>query len=158
MTYQIIYSSQSTIPMQSDDLEVLLEQARRSNGIQHITGALIYSDGNFLQILEGERASVQALMARIVKDVRHAHVIVLREGEIPSARFDGWKMAYVSATPEQVSRWAGLAATGTHGVTDDTDGLQRTARFVQDILALIAPAEVGEAARARDGDARPGID
>jgi len=141
VTYQTIYSSESTIPMQSDDLEELLEHARNRNGIQGISGALVYSDGMFLQILEGDRAKVQALMASIRNDLRHENVTILREGEISSAKFSSWKMAYVSATPEQVAKWAGIGVgAGTAEVVDDRDeNLRRTVRFVYDILALLAP-------------------
>lgn len=142
MTYQTIYSSEATIPMQSDDLEALLEKARRKNGSLDISGALVYTDGIFLQILEGDRVRVQALMDRILKDVRHENVTILREGEVAAAQFSSWKMAYVSATTEQVARWAGLGAGSENGeVVDDDENRRRTARFAQDILALLAPEE-----------------
>lgn len=130
--------------MQEDDLEALLEQARSSNRLHDISGALVYTDGTFLQILEGERVKVESLMARIRKDVRHENVTILREGDVPFAQFDGWKMAYVSATPEQVARWAGLGDPGNREARETVaESLDRTARFADDILALLA---------ARDGD------
>lgn len=111
MTYQIIYSSVGSTPMQLEDLEDLLEQAQCRNARKGITGALVYVDGHFLQILEGEREGVQKLMARISGDLRHEAVTVLQEGEIASAAFSDWNMAYVSATPKQVAEWAGLSDT-----------------------------------------------
>ena len=145
MTYQIVYSSEATIPMQATDLEALLVQARSRNGTVGITGALVYAEGTFLQILEGERHALEDLMAAIRRDVRHEAVTVLREGEVPSAVFGGWGMAYVSATPEQVARWAGLGdVTGPAALaTDPGRDAQRTARFAQDILALLRPVEPG---------------
>ena len=140
MTYQIIYSSESTFPMKTEDLEELLERARAKNSVQGISGALIYADGMFLQILEGEHDPVQALMATIVKDVRHENVLVLREGEIPSAKFSRWDMAYIAATAAEVARWAGLGAataTADGGARDVADNVHRTAQFAQDILALL---------------------
>lgn len=153
LTYQIIYSSQSTFPMESDDLEDLLEQARSSNGLQGISGALVYTDGVFLQILEGERVTVQALMAKILRDVRHEAVSILRGGEVPFARFQSWKMAYVSATREQVARWAGIGAdTGDGEVVGEVgEDRLRTAQFADDILALLAHEEPGTG---REQDAR----
>ena len=111
MTYQIIYSSESATPMQMDDLEEILEHARNSNGTKGITGALVYVDGIFLQILEGDTEAVQELMARISSDVRHETVTILKQEKIPAAIFSDWKMAYVSATAEQVAKWAGLSRT-----------------------------------------------
>jgi hypothetical protein len=141
MIYQVIYASESTIPMQTDDLEELLEQARVNNVTNSITGALIYADGVFLQILEGDKANVQHLLAKILRDLRHETITVLRESEIPFATFGSWRMAFVSATREQVARWAGFdAATGTIKNQNDNGQEQRhIEQFAQDILALLAP-------------------
>ena len=111
MTYQTIYFSASSTPMQVDELEDILEQAQSNNSRNGITGALVYIDGSFLQILEGEKDRVQTLMQKISKDFRHETISVLHEGEIAAAAFSEWKMAYVSATPEQIARWAGLSGT-----------------------------------------------
>ncbi|MCU0919418.1 MAG: BLUF domain-containing protein [Burkholderiaceae bacterium] len=111
MTYQIIYSSKSATPMQMDELEELLEHARTSNAEKGITGALVYVDGVFLQVLEGELDTVRELMEKISKDYRHETVTVLKEGATPAASFSDWEMAYVSATRQQVAEWAGLSGT-----------------------------------------------
>jgi hypothetical protein len=140
MTYQLIYSSDASIPMQSDDLEDLLEQARERNAQRGITGALVYVDGIFLQILEGEAATIKALMARISSDLRHEGATVLQEGDVPSPRFSDWTMAYIGATPEQVADW--LCMPGTTPVPDLFDGLRRDASKVdgvaQGVLAALS--------------------
>ena len=110
MPYQVIYSSASSTPLQQEDLEDILTHARRKNARTGITGALAYVDGCFLQVLEGEAAAVQQLMARIATDLRHETVIVLQSGEIAAPAFPDWQMAYVSATAAQVAEWAGLSA------------------------------------------------
>ena len=147
MTYQIIYSSEATVPMQAHDLEELLQQARRRNGEQGISGALVYTDGVFLQVLEGERDRLHDLMESILKDVRHEHVAILREGEVEVARFSQWKMAYVSATPEQVAQWAGIRGDGAKGTAgpDVAENLRRTAQFARDLLALASDQSGGTA-------------
>lgn len=125
--------------MQSDELEEILQHARGSNATKGITGALIYVDGVFLQILEGETDTVQELMARISKDVRHETVTVLKQGEISSAIFSDWKMAYVSATPQQVAEWAGLSGTIAipEILTDMRQDPQRTAQLAAGILSVL---------------------
>jgi len=135
MTYQIIYSSDSSIPMQADDLEDLLEQARERNAERGITGALVYVDGVFLQILEGEAATIKALMAKIVIDLRHEAVTVLQEGEVPAPRFSDWTMAYVGATPEQVADW--LCLPGTTPVPELFDGMRRDASGVENVAQSV---------------------
>ena len=111
MIHQIIYSSVASTPMQLDELEDILEQARDNNTNSGITGALVYVDGFFLQILEGDKNSVLELMRRISDDVRHETMTILQAGDIPGSTFADWKMAYVGASPEQVANWAGLSVT-----------------------------------------------
>lgn len=126
--------------MQTEDLQELLDHSRRSNAANGITGALVYEEGIFLQILEGDQDLLNDLMAKIRQDVRHESVIVLQEGEVPAAVFGGWKMAYVSATAKQVAMWAGIsiANDATESLTDTVDEQNRTAQFAQDILSLLA--------------------
>lgn len=132
--------------MQSEDLEEILEHARINNAAKGITGALVYVEGVFLQILEGDRGSVEHLMARISKDLRHETVTVLRESEIPAATFGDWNMAYVSATAEQVAKWAGLSTfTAIPAIlTDMRQDPHRTAQVAQSILSLLAPENVAQ--------------
>lgn len=127
--------------MQLDDLEDILEHARIWNATVGITGALVYADGVFLQILEGDRVEVQELMVKILRDLRHETVTVLRECEIPCAVFGSWQMAYVSATPEQVAAWAGLSvAAATHEMLNSSgEDPHRAEQFAQSILALLKP-------------------
>lgn len=150
--HQIIYSSEATTPLQSDDLEELLAHTGTRNGIQGISGALVYADGIFLQIIEGDRPKLQALMAGISKDLRHENVTILREGEIPIAKFSSWNMAYIGATPEETARWAGIgAACGKGGAGSDAgDNLRRTAQFTQDILVLLRQEQPGGASRQQE--------
>ncbi|MBC7436557.1 MAG: BLUF domain-containing protein [Bdellovibrionales bacterium] len=97
--------------MQLDDLEEILQHARDKNAAKGISGALVYVDGVFLQILEGDARTVEELMVRIACDVRHETVTVLKEEVVSAATFTDWSMAYVSATPAEVARWAGLSGT-----------------------------------------------
>ena len=140
MPYQIIYSSKSATPMQMDDLEDILESARESNAEVGISGALVYADGIFLQVLEGKAEDVQELMGRISKDVRHESVTVLKRGEVPAALFNEWTMAYVGATAEQVAKWAGFS--GTTGVPSVLTGIHgdpmRATQLTEHILAVLA--------------------
>lgn len=146
MTYQIIYSSEAATPMQTDDLQELLDHARRSNATRGITGALVYAEGIFLQILEGDKVLLQDLMAKIRRDVRHESVSVLREGEVPTAIFGSWKMAYVSATPKQVAKWAGVSVANdtTESLSETAEEQNRTARFAEDILSLLVADDTTE--------------
>jgi hypothetical protein len=140
MLYQVIYSSKSSTPMQTDDLEDILENARENNFEAGITGALVYIEGFFLQILEGEAEAVHELMARISKDLRHETVTVLTQGETAAPLFSDWRMAYLSATAEQVAIWAGLSGmTAIPNILADIQGNSlRVTQVTESILSILA--------------------
>ena len=113
MTYQIMDSSQAAEPMTAVALEKILADARTGNAARNVTGALIYVDGVFFQILEGDKAVVHELMANITRDSRQQSVTVFHEAQVEARAVESWRMAYLSPTPEQMSIWAGLAGTTT---------------------------------------------
>ena len=94
-------------------LEQILTDARAGNQARNVTGALVYVDGIFFQILEGDEEVVGSLMASIASDSRHHSVKVFYEAEVDVRAFESWRMAYLSPTSEQMSAWAGLPGTAT---------------------------------------------
>lgn len=66
---------------------------------------MLYKEGNFLQVLEGEESAVRALFATIESDPRHRGAIVLMEDEEESLLFDEWSMGFRNLTdPEVLAR------------------------------------------------------
>jgi hypothetical protein len=55
--FALVYVSSATKPFSPDELSELLAQARVDNAALGITGMLLYSNGNFMQVLEGGGAS-----------------------------------------------------------------------------------------------------
>jgi hypothetical protein len=108
MPYRLIYSSEATGEMARTDLEQMLEESRLRNAKRDITGVLVFSDGVFFQVLEGERDDVEDLMDRIRRDPRHHDLKVILEEETAGRVFPTWRMACLSPKPEEVSTWAGL--------------------------------------------------
>ena len=113
MPYQIMYSSQAIKHMTMHALEVILEDARTGNQARNVTGVLVYVDGVFFQIIEGDKDIVRKLMASIASDSRHQSVTVFYEAEVDVRAFESWSMAYLSPTAEQMSTWLGLPGTAT---------------------------------------------
>lgn len=140
MIYQMVYSSQENAPVIDADLELLLSQARAFNGANNVTGALVTVDGVFLQVLEGEKSVVQALMQRIAADPRHHSVKVFFEAEAPFRTFDRWQMACVQATPQQLAGWTGLdGATTLSALREDLAWSDdRLSGFVDGLLGVLA--------------------
>lgn len=140
MAHQVIYSSQAVAPMSIGDLEQILVDARSGNDRRGVTGALVYVDGVFLQILEGDKDTVRELMSRIASDTRHAAVQVFYEAEVDQPLFSNWRMAYLHATPDQMATWLGLE--GTASVQEILADIHRTpqgaSRVADGILKAIA--------------------
>jgi hypothetical protein len=80
-----------------------------------ITGVLLFVEGAFLQILEGEKDDVLGLMERIQRDPRHRGVKVFYEQEVDERAFASWSMAYLSPSAEEVAKWAELEGATTIG-------------------------------------------
>ena len=99
--------------MTATDLEKILTDARAGNEARNVTGVLVYVDGVFFQILEGDQAVVRNLMANIASDTRHQSIKVFYEAQVDVRAFESWSMAYLGPTAQEMSIWAGLPATAT---------------------------------------------
>ena len=90
----IAYCSAAVQLMDSVALVDLLKVARANNARDGITGMLLYRDGSFMQVLEGETTSVQRAYQKILGDLRHRNVIKLAQGEISERSFADWSMGF----------------------------------------------------------------
>ncbi|KAA9339428.1 BLUF domain-containing protein [Hymenobacter busanensis] len=105
--YHLVYQSTVTKPLHEPDLQALLTQSRAWNTAHGLTGVLLYSDGDILQVLEGSEAEVQYIFARIFRDVRHQHVVKLADGPIEHRLFSAWSMGFAAVAPEKYRSLAG---------------------------------------------------
>jgi hypothetical protein len=115
MPFRLIYSSEAAPGVVAADLEWMLVESRIRNRAHGITGVLVFVEGAFLQILEGEKDDVFNLMERIKRDPRHRGVRVFYEQEVDERAFGSWSMAYLSPSAEEVSKWADLDGGTTIG-------------------------------------------
>ncbi|MFM7182270.1 MAG: BLUF domain-containing protein [Verrucomicrobiales bacterium] len=91
--YSLVYISRETAPMSRQELLALLAQSRPKNQARNITGLLVHKAGHFLQVLEGPKDNMEALMATIAADSRHQKVSILVRDAIEQRRFGNWSMA-----------------------------------------------------------------
>ena len=98
MLFCITYASSAIKLMSKDEILELLEKSRLKNACFEITGILLYQDGNFMQVLEGEQAVVQNLYKTICQDERHRGVITLLEKPIAKRTFAEWSMGFMDLT------------------------------------------------------------
>ena len=92
----LTYVSSATTILTPDELLALLQTARDNNGRLGLTGMLLYKDGNFMQVLEGEEAPLRDLHKKIAKDSRHSGLIKLLDHPIETRQFPSWSMAFTN--------------------------------------------------------------
>ena len=92
--YSLVYVSTATRLLSMDDIGRLLEKARQRNLDQDVTGVLLYSDGNFMQCLEGPAARLARVYETIKSDSLHYGIIDLVREPIKSREFSEWSMAF----------------------------------------------------------------
>jgi hypothetical protein len=75
MRHSISYVSTAQSNLSAEHLENLLGDTVLKNNALDISGILLCSEGNFFQLMEGEKENVQDLFSRIKKDSRHNNLI-----------------------------------------------------------------------------------
>ena len=105
----LIYVSIATNPFSGPELIELLEHARRNNKKADVTGMLLYKDGNFMQVLEGEEKTVRALCAKIGRDPRHHKMITLLEVPLTEREFHDWSMGFSNLEAPQAASAPGYS-------------------------------------------------
>lgn len=100
--FRLIYRSRSRIPATERKYQLgeIFSAARSANKKIGVTGALLITDDEFVQALEGPEPVVRELYAKIYKDKRHEHVELLESGDVPERVFGRWAMAKVAADGE----------------------------------------------------------
>lgn len=96
MLVRLLYASRARTPMSEHELVTILKQSREHNPALGLTGLLCYTDGIFIQMLEGGRNAVNARYKTIVGDPRHHDAILLSYEEIAQREFAGWAMGQVN--------------------------------------------------------------
>jgi len=112
----IAYASRATEPFDHARLVTLLTASRTNNSRDGITGMLVYSDPDFIQILEGPDAAVRGLLQRIGRDPRHTDVRILLDERVSERKYSTWSMGYEPTTPGDGSD---AAVTAIQSATDD---------------------------------------
>ncbi len=120
---RIVYFSRNTIELPANEMaweiDRILDVSQANNGHVGVTGALMFNDGVFGQVLEGPRDAVEDTFERIQLDDRHSDVTVLDISTITARSFAQWSMGFV----------------GSGGVKDVYDGVTSIADFDISLLS-----------------------
>ncbi len=137
---QIFYVSDSLIGLDRDQLDCLMMQSMRRNGLIGITG-LLWTDGErFAQILEGDEDNIDATMLRIQSDARHTDVRMVVADTIGARHFGGWAMYRPVSDP--------LGARLDSAAVGKLSTIQTAAAvaFIDVVLISVDPVALGKGA------------
>ncbi|NDP28300.1 MAG: blue light sensor protein [Flavobacterium sp.] len=96
MRFAISYVSTAISDLNQDEVAELLEQTEIRNNNEGVNGLLIYSDGNFFEVIEGEETKIKNLFKNIKEDPRHRNIMIVFEKEIDQPLFDDKKANFIS--------------------------------------------------------------
>ena len=69
---------------------------------------LLYAEGSFFQVLEGEADVVDALYAKIELDQRHDHVTLIIREPIAKRHFNDWTMGFYKVSRQDLAKMSGV--------------------------------------------------
>jgi hypothetical protein len=93
---QLLYISDATTPFSAGELQELVATSAQCNGRIHVTGLLLYSAGNFVQLLEGSELVLEELFKKISRDPRHRKVECLHAARCERRLFSKWHMGLLN--------------------------------------------------------------
>lgn len=100
----IIYRSIADPQFEANDLFRLVYRSRMMNGQAGLSGFLVFSEGRFLQLLEGEEVALGETFARIRRDQRHRDIEVLSDRAIRTKLLGEWSMRRIPAGDQRALR------------------------------------------------------
>lgn len=109
MLYELLYTSVATKEMGREELLRMLAKCRVNNRSVKVTGMLVYHNGEFMQLIEGEEVIVKDLFKKIKKDKRHHTVKSFWESPIAKRGFADFRMGFVNTGEDNMSDVEGYA-------------------------------------------------
>ena len=92
--YQLIYFSSAKAELTEAALRKLLARSQSRNSKKGITGLLLHSGGNIIQIIEGEKSKVEDLFLKIQSDPRHKNVTAVSRSFSKERDFPHYSMGF----------------------------------------------------------------
>src|SRR5690606_34452666 len=93
----ISYVSTASRDLNQSEVVELLDQTEVRNNQMGIHGLLIYSEGNFFEVLEGDKTVILDLFGSIKEDGRHKNIISIFEKPVKEKLFDPRDGYFISA-------------------------------------------------------------
>ena len=100
MHYAICYVSTAQRDLEPSEIVEILDQTEVRNNEYGVHGFLIYSEGNFFEVLEGNKELILELYEVIRQDERHKNIIPIFEKSINGKPFDPENGYFISANTQ----------------------------------------------------------
>jgi hypothetical protein len=94
--YSLVYTSTASRPLAKSDLEYILMNARKRNLEEQVTGLLLFTEGKFMQYLEGPQAGVLKIFDIIKKSSLHEEITEVSRQPLGSREYGDWSMAFLA--------------------------------------------------------------
>ncbi|MDQ3245974.1 MAG: BLUF domain-containing protein [Pseudomonadota bacterium] len=105
----LAYTSLAALDLTASDLEAIHQTARELNALDGVTGLLIFNGTHFLQIIEGGEDSINELVERLRRDVRHSGFEIREEHKVTERAFPDWSMQMVRVSTDFVEARENMA-------------------------------------------------
>jgi hypothetical protein len=92
------------------EIDSILRVSSAKNKATGLTGALMFNEDRFTQVLEGDESEVRATYHRIERDLRHRDVTTIFAGPVTHRRFSQWSMIFVGDSPAAKSYYKDYVA------------------------------------------------
>lgn len=104
--FQLLYTSQAIETFNLMDLTALVLKSQVYNSFHGLTGMLIYEDGVFTQVLEGNEVELEIIMEKIMRDPPHHKIRVIKREPIEYRNYSYWMMVFKTESLDQLVRIA----------------------------------------------------
>lgn len=138
---QLLYGSTATVSFGKPELLELLNKSRTNNAKVNVTGLLLFKDGQFMQVLEGDEPVVTSLYQRISQDPRHTGSMIFLQRPIEQRDFADWSMAFKDLRDPDLLNVSGYSEFLNHSLADQSLG--RDASKAKRLLAVFRNAMRG---------------
>jgi hypothetical protein len=109
---QTAYVSRAAEAMSQEALLSLLQQCLANNEASGVTGMLLYGNDTFLQVLEAEEATLDAVVDKIQKDPRHSKIHFLYRKPLEQRQYSGWSMGLKRVSTDGLQAVGGVPEFG----------------------------------------------
>lgn len=149
MDIGLLYVSTSRLRLPEREAEVdrIVDWSRGRNADLDVTGALVFTERNFAQYLEGPAGGVDRLMESIERDERHTDVRIVYRRPLKERLFPNWTLAYAGPSTFVAGHVMSVEEAGA-----TPSALKAAERLVQ-LMRQFAAAQFQE--ERRKGESKP---